>query len=36
MHKLKNVAVEIIEAMDSNAYNVVSDRRILKRSFGVH
>lgn len=33
MYKLINVEVEIIEAMASNVYNGVSDRRIIKRSF---
>ena len=33
MYKLINVEVEIIEAMASNAYNGVGDRRIIKRSF---
>ena len=36
VHKLTNVAVEIIEAMASNACKNTGDRRILKRPIGVH
>lgn len=36
MHKMTDVAVEIIEVVTSNANNDVSDRRILKRSYEVH
>lgn len=36
MHKLIDVVVKIIEAMASNVYNGVGDRRILKRPTEVH
>jgi len=36
MHKMTNAVMEIIKAMASNAYNGTKDRRILKKSTGVH
>jgi len=35
-HKMTNVAVDIIKAMASNAYNGTSDKRFLKRSMGLY
>jgi len=36
MHKLIDASIKIIEAMASNAYNGMGDRRILRRSSKVH
>ncbi|KAG5026110.1 hypothetical protein JHK86_022024 [Glycine max] len=36
MHKLTDASIKIIEAMASNAYNGMGDRRILRRSSRVH